>query len=207
MFDPTAVTLPLSPYKVTPNGEYRWVRRTKDGGTRLHYGLDMRPLVERAWCVAPERAVVRYVDRDASADATPLGGYGPGALILDGALGYYHVLAHLEPDSIPSHLVPGAVVRCGERVGRIAPSTASEPNLNHVHWEVRRAVTPPAGVARGEYVIDPRRWLAMRQLGAVGAVGAALVALPLALVVGLGVVAGVTSGVTRGGERSDWWAA
>ena len=188
MYDPLAVTLPVARYRVTPHGEYAFVR----SADVTHWGLDMRPDVTHDWCVAPEHGVVRYVDRDGAGDASPLTNYGPGSLIIEGALGFSHVLGHLDPATIPDHIVPGYVVRCGERVGRI------DRGPNHVHWEVRTELLPPRGAARGRLTWHPLRWLAMRQLAAGAATGLALVTLPLVLVVGLGVVAGLASGVTRG---------
>lgn len=197
MYDPTAVMLPVPRYRVTPRGHYGAQR---DGGV-VHWGLDMSVRYEPAagWRVrAPERMVVRYVDRDADADASPLKRYGPGSLEGEGALGFSHVLAHLDPATIPAHIVPGYVLRCGEYVG-----TISSPE-NHVHWEVRTKLLSAPGAERGRYTWSPRRWLAMRQGLAVAAVGVALVKLPFVLVAAIVGASALDAGRVTRGEGDGW---
>jgi hypothetical protein len=180
VYDPLAVTTPVPKWRVTPRGHYGALR---DGGV-VHLGLDMsvRYVPDGAgWdVVAPERMVVRYVDRDADADASPLGNYGPGSVAGEGQWPFGHILAHLDVSTIPAHIVPGYVLQCGEFVGRI-----SKPE-NHVHWEVRFwRFLSARGADRARYTWSPLRWLAYRQALAGAAVGVALVKLPFLLVAGL----------------------
>lgn len=193
MRDPLAAMAPLADYTVTPHGAYGVARVTSaDGACGVgahpcrHWGLDMRPAVRRAWVVAPERAVVRYVDRDASASAAPLGGYGPGSLLLEGWHAA-HVLGHLDPASIPATLAPGVVVEAGDQLGRV------DAGPNHLHWEVRRVLLPPRGAARGELTWSPLHWLAARQLAAGAVAGVAAVLLPAALMLGVALVGGAVA--------------
>lgn len=209
MHDPLAVTKPVERYRVTPHGDYGSHRETPaDGACGVgkhpcdHPGFDMsvRDQPARFWeVVAPEHALVRYVDRDGESDASPLGGYGPGSMLLDGALDFGHVLGHLDPASIPAYVRPGAIVECGQYVGTIAHGP------NHVHWETRwHKLLSGRGAERMHYTVHPLRWLAFRQALAGLAVGVAFVKLPLllagALVTGVGVAQRYA--VTRGGERA-----
>jgi hypothetical protein len=192
--DPTAVTAPLRHWRVTPTGDYGDVR---SGGV-VHNGLDMSTRYEPhdGWnVVAPERMTVRYVDRDPAGSESPLNRYDPGAMLAEGALGFSHLLGHLDPATIPAWIVPGVVVPCGAFVGRVAEGP------NHLHWETRTKLLSAPGAERERYTWHPMRWLAMRQLLAVGAVGVAVVKLPFAVVALLAGASAVgASGVTRGGD-------
>jgi hypothetical protein len=188
VYDPTAVMLPIERYTVTPRGGFHAER---DGGV-VHLGLDMSTRYqERPWnVVAPERCTVRYVDRDASSDASPLLRYGPGSILVEGALGFSHVLAHLDPSSIPEGIVPGAVLECGQFVGRVADGP------NHLHWEVRTKLLSAPGAERARYTWHPLRWLAWRRALAGAAAGLALAKVPILAAVAA--VASLASRVTRG---------
>jgi murein DD-endopeptidase MepM/ murein hydrolase activator NlpD len=131
-------------------GRRAWLADRSEGA-RLHAGVDLaaRPGTP---VVAPADGRVTRVVRDA--DATPgWRGYGPAVVVVRDDDGAYHVMAHLAPDV---HLANrGDVVRAGARIGTVS-------RLAHVHWEVRAAERPPAGVAIVEIAADPIAWLSGR---------------------------------------------
>lgn len=124
----------------------------RSDGRRLHAGIDLAA-PRGTLVVAPEKAQVLIASDDAE-DVAPVAGwawsgYGPGIVVLQGASGAYHVLAHVErvacnPGDIVDEGVPLAVVS----------------NRAHVHWEVRSSLVPPRGAAVVETTTDPSAWLA-----------------------------------------------
>jgi murein DD-endopeptidase MepM/ murein hydrolase activator NlpD len=101
------------------------------GASQGHWGFDLAGKQGDS-VLAPEAMTITRVWFD---DATPpFVGYGPGGVEGLGRSGVYHLLAHLEPASIPVEV--GELVAEGERVGSMpAHVGAAGP---HVHWEVRR---------------------------------------------------------------------
>ena len=84
--------------------------------------------------------------------ANPWDGYGPGGVLLQGASGVWHLLAHTIPEvSIGDHL------REGDRVGHL-PSHVGAAGP-HTHWEVRTQPLSTLG-DRKERTTDPRKWIA-----------------------------------------------
>jgi murein DD-endopeptidase MepM/ murein hydrolase activator NlpD len=148
---------PIVPVKVTPHGAFRYARRSPaDGscGTKpypcFHPGVDL--FGPRGTEVhAPEDGVVVAV---ANGSSSPWKGYGPWLVIIKGASGVYHLLAHLSPERASLALV-GARVAAGQLVGVTS-------SANHVHWEVRLKAIPDfaAGESNATNNLDPFAWLA-----------------------------------------------
>lgn len=84
--------------------------------------------------------------------ANPWDGYGPGGVLLQGASGVWHLLAHTIPEvGLGDHL------REGDRVGHLPSHVgAASP---HTHWEVRTQPLSTLG-DRKERTTDPRKWIA-----------------------------------------------
>jgi len=136
-----------------PRGARAWLA-PRDGGARLHAGVDLgRPGdVVRA----PEAGEVVVVGRASLGLreprwSTPAGwaGYGPGFIVIRGASGRYHLLAHVEPVGDL-----GATVSAGQHVAFVPGESG------HVHWEVRTRIRPRAEESTVEITLDPMRWLA-----------------------------------------------
>lgn len=141
--------LPTGPYQARRTGCYGCVREsTSDGscGIRgypcVHYGLDL--FADSPDVFAPESGVIMAVSDGRTA---PFQGYGPGVILMLGLSGYYHLLSHLRAGSITVR--PGVSVAEGQFVGRI------EPEVAHVHYEVRREAYGPSATN----TIDPLLWL------------------------------------------------
>jgi len=83
--------------------------------------------------------------------ANPWDGYGPSGVLLQGASGVWHLLAHTIPDvKVGDHLQEG------DRVGKLPSHIgASGP---HTHWEVRTQPLSTLG-DRKERTTDPRKWV------------------------------------------------
>lgn len=108
--------------------------------------------------VAPESGTVVAAG---SGSSPPYVGYGPWFVIIQGASGKFHMLAHLDPST--AYMAPqGASVVAGDQVGVTS-------SANHTHWEVRRNMVPAAGETNFVNNTDPLGWLATASLG-VGAV-------------------------------------
>jgi hypothetical protein len=138
------------PIRVTPHGKYGYVRKGLSEGT---CGVKSYHCTHNAIDLAGSRGTEVYAPEDCSIDSVatgslpPFRGYGPGVILMRGKVtGVYHLLAHLEPDTIVSPMVDGSIwdfvttplyksddqrrqVKEGEIVGRIAK--------NHTHWETR----------------------------------------------------------------------
>lgn len=142
-------TAPFSPHRT---GCYRCQRLTPaDGacGVRdypcTHWGIDTFTLNGSRNVWAPERSVVVAVSDGSSA---PFVGFGPGVVLLRGASGVYHLLAHLDADSIR--------VRPGQQLAEAAPIGMFNEGIGHCHYEVRREPVGPSETN----TIDPSLWLA-----------------------------------------------
>ena len=183
---------PVDVVRVTPHGEYLYDRSTYRPDGRTHLGLDLGG--KRGTAVyAPEdgEVVARWTSApinraDYRADARPWNGYGPAGVMIRGASGRYHVLAHL----LASDLAELGPVSMGARVGSMS-------GLRHVHWEVRTKPHQGRGETHRDIVIDPRTLVddgviaapaaveviptPARRSGATGA-GAAVLVVALALV-------------------------
>lgn len=120
--------------------------RLKAGAQQGHWGYDLAgPAGTKV--KAPEPMTITRVWTD---DKTPpFVGYGPGGVEGLGASGVYHLLAHLEPSSIPVDV--GEEVWEGEVLGEMS-------QLAHVHWEVRmREVDDPS--TREANTLVPLAWI------------------------------------------------
>lgn len=115
--------------------------------SHVHAGVDLgaRPGTP---VMAPEAGVVSEV---ITRDVPPWRGYAP-CVLLAGASGVWHLLAHLGPTIA---VLQGDAVALGDALGAVGA-------LRHVHWEVR--TRDRARYGRGErpsdITIDPRAWLA-----------------------------------------------
>lgn len=127
-------------------GRKVWLARRSDG-KRLHAGVDLSA-PPGGPVVSPEDGRVELVLEDADA-VQGWKGYGPGVVLIRGASGAFHNLAHVIP---APGLTAGDVVQAGARV-------ASQSSLRHVHWEVRAVRQPTAGRAVVEDCADPLAWL------------------------------------------------
>lgn len=145
------VTGARQPAPFTPRG---WLGERSDGH-RLHAGVDLGHA--GADVVAPEAASVEVIADASYAERVPRfsrpsgwSGYGPTAVVLAGASGRWHLLAHLDRElavGLGDVVLPGQLIGTVARIG------------SHVHWEVRERATPPRGVATVEVALDPLAWL------------------------------------------------
>jgi hypothetical protein len=79
-------------------------------------------------------------------------GYGPRIVVLRGASGAFHVLAHVARDT-PAGIAPGVDVAEGALLGTVSA------RARHLHWEVRTSLHPPRGVEPFYVARDPVVWL------------------------------------------------
>lgn len=128
---------PLPTMRTGPTGAYGASR----GGGRRHWGYDIVGKPGDV-VVAPEDLTILHVANDDT--TSPLGGYGPGAILARGASGAYHVIGHMDPTTWQV----GDRVSEGDPIGVVG-------RLNHVHWEIRTVELPPRGAARGPLTLDP----------------------------------------------------
>lgn len=156
---------PTGPFSTRRTGCYGCKRMTSaDGGCGVHgypcthWGVDMFPLLPTRDVFAPEASTVVAV---APGTAPPWSGYGPMIVLLKGASGFYHLLAHLELGS--TKVMPGMTIAEGTFVGRF------DTAYNHTHYEVRIKPTGPSN----ENTVDPNKWLADH--GGGGGIGTLLV--------------------------------
>ena len=118
----------------------------------MHWALDIANPVGAA-VVAPEDATVTHRWDD---DVTPpFAGYGPGGVLVRGASGLFHLLAHMTPA-----VAIGQDVRIGDVVGH----TAALAVASHCHWEVRvKPIDSPVRGSsypyRGDNTVNPIAWL------------------------------------------------
>jgi murein DD-endopeptidase MepM/ murein hydrolase activator NlpD len=143
------IVAPLSA-RLPERGPGAWLA-PRDNGRRLHAGIDLAG-PPGARVVAPVAGEVVLAGRDV--DQPRIGGwkwngYGPGLVMIKGADGYFHLLSHLGES--PS-------VEVGDRVS-VGAVVGVVSHLRHVHWEVRRSLVPPPGLAVVEVAIDPRAYL------------------------------------------------
>jgi murein DD-endopeptidase MepM/ murein hydrolase activator NlpD len=108
-----------------------------------HWGVDTFTIDGSRSVVVPESGVVV-----ASSDGTspPFVGYGPAVVLIKGASGVYHLLAHLERGSIKVSV--GQLVSEGDPVGRF------DADYGHCHYEIRRKPYGPGDTN----TIDPIAW-------------------------------------------------
>lgn len=159
---------PIDIVRVTPHGKYGYLRKKGEGRGCGRFGKDY-PCRHLGIDLAGVDGTPVYAPEDSSIDSMgtgafpPFTGYGPGAIIMRGKkTGVYHLLAHLNPASMPSPMVPGSTwdfmttplwkstdqrrqVKEGELIGYTS-------DANHVHWEVRH---PGWNGAR----TDPALWV------------------------------------------------
>lgn len=139
---------PVDSPRATPHG--KWGTWREDGPC----GLKAPPCLHNAIDLAAPKGTEVYAPEDCSVDSVstgtmpPFRGYGPGMILMRGLkTGVYHLLAHLDPATIPSPTVPGGFwdyatrpifsdhsnrrqIKEGELVGLTSAK-------NHVHWETR----------------------------------------------------------------------
>jgi murein DD-endopeptidase MepM/ murein hydrolase activator NlpD len=145
---------PITPLVVGNNGAFRAVRSSSAQGSCgvhgypcLHPGVDVNAPAGTP-VKAPEAGVVVAA---ADGAAAPFRGYGPWLVMILGASGKYHLLAHLDPAS--SAMAPvGSRVTEGQVVGRVS-------SARHTHWEVRVRPTPPTGQTNLDNNLDPISWM------------------------------------------------
>jgi murein DD-endopeptidase MepM/ murein hydrolase activator NlpD len=175
---------PTAPYTTRRTGCYGCRRLTPaDGGCGVkgypctHWGVDTFTISGNRDVWAPEDGVVVSVS---DGSAPPFSGYGPGIVLMKGASGVYHLLAHLEYGSIR--------VRVGQPLSEGAPIGRFDANYNHCHYEVRKAPTGPSETN----TINPEEWHRSRSGNST---------LLLLLAVGGLVAIGVMAARHRVGER------
>ncbi len=136
---------------------YRLVRGAQQG----HWGYDLSG-DEGTSVKAPEPMTVTRVWLD---DKTPpFVGYGPGGVEALGRSGVYHLLAHLDPSTIPVEV--GESVWEGESVGQMS-------SLRHVHWEVRQQEIDSPSTREGNTIV-PLAWMTAVNAGWTAAQGTPL---------------------------------
>lgn len=99
--------LPVPEWKITPHGAFGFVRTGPDQGSSgagtypsTHYGVDLVGH-EGDPVAAPEDGTIVAVMANAPGDdVQPWRGYGPALVMLKGASGRFHLLAHLDPADV-----------------------------------------------------------------------------------------------------------
>jgi murein DD-endopeptidase MepM/ murein hydrolase activator NlpD len=149
-------TSPILPLKVGNNGAYGAVRSSPAQGSCgtkpypcKHPGLDV---VGRAGTtvIAPEDGMVAFA---ADGTVAPFVGYGPWVVMVRGASGKHHLLAHLDLDS--RQMAPiGLRVAAGTPIGKTS-------SANHTHWEVRTKMVPDFAHGEDNFTnnVDPAAWI------------------------------------------------
>lgn len=144
---------PTGPFTTRRTGCYLCRRITPaDGscGVRgypcTHFGLDL--FATSPGVFAPEAGTIVDVS-----DGTrpPYVGYNPGVILMRGVSGAYHLLGHMEFNTI--RVRPGQFVLEGTQLGQF------NQDVGHVHYEIRRTPTGSSDTN----TIDPARWLADQQ--------------------------------------------
>jgi murein DD-endopeptidase MepM/ murein hydrolase activator NlpD len=153
---------PIFPFRFNPRGGgFGQVRNSLgDGGCPnqnypcTHPGIDVAAPAGTVVVAPEDGTVVRVADGSSS----PFGGYGPWVIVLAGASGRFHLLAHLSPATSSSAPL-GQVVRAGDRVGTVA--------FDHTHWEVRKKAIPDfaAGDTNMTNNESPLLWLSLAKVG------------------------------------------
>lgn len=149
-------TAPITPLRVGNNGSYAAVRSSPAQGSCgtkpypcKHPGLDVVGAVGTT-VHAPEDGMIAFA---ADGSVAPFVGYGPWLVIVRGASGKHHLLAHLDPASRAMAPI-GLRVAAGTPIGKTS-------SANHTHWEVRTKMVPD--FARGEdnftNNVDPQAWV------------------------------------------------
>lgn len=172
--------LPTGPYKTGRTGCYGCVRQTTADGACgvhgypcIHRGLDL--FADAPDVFAPETGLVIAVSDGKTA---PYQGYGPGVILIQGASGYYHLLSHLDFNTITVR--PGMAVFEGQRLA------AFNREIGHTHYEVRRQPTGPSETN----TINPLKWLADQQRVIVAAVEPSQAMSPRKILLGAAFVVG-----------------
>ncbi len=169
---------PIYPLVIGNNGAFLAVRSSPAQGSCgvsgypcKHPGVDVNGphgMIVRA----PETGMIVMA---ADGSVAPWRGYGPWLVVIRGdRSGKFHLLAHLEPSARSMGPI-GLRVAAGTPVGKVSSAA-------HTHWELRTALTPPAGGSNFTNNSDPIAWLRSEAGGglwllAIG--GAALVGLAL----------------------------
>lgn len=142
---------PIRPATITPNGAFGAVRLTSAQGACgvsshpcTHLGVDLR-----APSGSPVYAPVRgMVVATGDGESSPWRGYGPFVVVILGADGFYHLIAHMNPGLLRI----GEIVSPGQSIGTVS-------DANHVHWELRRKLTPGSGGTNATNNLDPMAWV------------------------------------------------
>lgn len=159
-----------APWKVTPHGAFGYVRTSAADGSAgaggypsTHYGVDLAGQ-EGDQVRAPEDGeLIAVMANLPGKDVRPWTGYGPGLVVIKGASGRYHLLAHLDEADLrarfpiwsdASEVDPAKDIRA--QVGQtnlvaLRGGSQSVPTVTagqvvgiigdarHVHWEVRKS--------------------------------------------------------------------
>jgi murein DD-endopeptidase MepM/ murein hydrolase activator NlpD len=146
---------PTSSFVLAGTRDYGAVRRTPaDGGCGIgsypctHYGMDLVPKDGDSRVFAPESGTIV----DIAFNTTPYVGYGPSTINMRGVSGQFHLLAHLDPDTIA--VQPGQKVLEGTLLARFDAAHA------HTHYEVRKQRIGP----NATNTIDPKKWQASNSI-------------------------------------------
>jgi murein DD-endopeptidase MepM/ murein hydrolase activator NlpD len=131
-----------------------------------HWGVDTFTIDGSRDVWAPEAGTVVAV---ANGSSPPFSGYGPGIVLMLGASGVYHLLAHLDYSTID--------VREGQQLAEGEPIAMFSEAYGHCHYEIRLAPTGPSDVN----TVDPVAWHA----GATGITTGEIALMFVAGVVGL----------------------
>jgi len=142
---------PVLPLKATTHGGFAVIRNgPSDGACGTHPYPCVHPGYDAA---APEGTSVyapisSIIVGIGDGNSAPYTGYGPYVAELLGRDGYYQLIAHMNPGDLSL----GQVVDEGEQIGTVS-------SANHVHWEVRRKLTPGIGKTNMDNNLDPIAWL------------------------------------------------
>lgn len=150
---------PIYPMIIGNNGAWLAVRTSSAQGSCgvsgypcKHPGIDVNG-PRGTPVVAPENGVVVAASDGVTA---PWRGYGPWLAVIRGdSSGMFHLLAHLDPSGKFDAPI-NRRVRAGERVGVVSSAA-------HVHWELRKKLTPGAGQTNFDNNVDPLAWLRSAQ--------------------------------------------
>jgi len=151
-------TTPVAHYAPI-TGKREWLA-PRSNGARLHAGVDLgAPRGTPVLSPEPGRVVLVELHADST---QAWKGYGPAIVVIEGASGAYHRLAHLSSTGVRvrrGDIIAQAGVPIAE-VGPLERVVNGEVRRNdHCHWEVLVQPRRTAPFATVELSVDPLAWL------------------------------------------------
>ena len=181
---------PVWPISVGVHSTYAaWRNSPADGGCGVgnhpcqHWGVDLRAAPGTKVYAPDDGEIVYAVEGpDSGGTPRPFRGFGPAVVVLRGADGLFHLLAHLRlgslvhgvhEDSAGNPVRVSLPVRSGEVLGVVS-------GLNHTHWQVQTQPTIAGAPSWESITEDPIAWGKRRGAAPPGRPSSALVAIAVA---------------------------